>query len=248
VRRVQAGPMFGFGCALALLGFLGEAVGLGVLGWVVGLAVGAGGSTALARGLSRHPAAGLGPANAVTLTRGVLCVGVAAMAADSFTRPAPVSTLATLSAVALVLDAADGSVARRTGTISPLGARFDLEVDAFLILVLSVHVARTTGWWWVLAIGVARYLFVAARVALRWLRGSAPPRYWCKVVAAVQGIVLTVAVAGVLPDRVVAVGLAVALVLLTESFGREAWQLWQARPATASDRAGLARVAGVRDG
>ena len=50
------------------------------------------------------------------------------------------------------------------GTTSPLGARFDMEVDAFLILVLSVYVGRTIGAW-VLAIGVARYAFVAARVA-----------------------------------------------------------------------------------
>ena len=43
--------------------------------------------------------------------------------------------------VALALDGVDGQVARRTGTVSALGARFDMEVDAFLVLVLSVHVA-----------------------------------------------------------------------------------------------------------
>ena len=34
--------------------------------------------------------------------------------------------------------AVDGRVARCTGTVSRLGARFDMEVDAVLILVLAV--------------------------------------------------------------------------------------------------------------
>ena len=53
------------------------------------------------------------------------------------------ATLVVLAAVALVLDGVDGQVARRTGTVSALGARFDMEVDAFLMLVLSVYVASS---------------------------------------------------------------------------------------------------------
>ena len=53
-----------------------------------------------------------------------------------------------------------------------------------------------------LAIGLARYALLAAGRLLPWLRRPLPPRYWCKVVAAVQGIVLTVAAAGVLPHAV----------------------------------------------
>ena len=88
-----------------------------------------------------------------------------ALVADSFESPPPVTVLAALTTVALILDAVDGKVARRTGTSTPLGARFDMEVDAFLILVLSVYVAMSLGPW-VLLIGVMRYAFVAAaRVA-----------------------------------------------------------------------------------
>ncbi len=36
---------------------------------------------------------------------------------------------------------------------------------------------------------------------LPWLRRPVPPRHWRKVVAAIQGIVLTVAAADVLPGR-----------------------------------------------
>jgi phosphatidylglycerophosphate synthase len=189
----------------------------------------------------------LGAANAVTLFRAVLACGVAALATASLTGPAAVPAMVTLATVVLLLDAVDGQVARRTDTVSAFGARFDMEVDAFLILVLSVYVAATTGWW-VLAIGAARYLFVAAKVVWPRLRGSAPPRSWCKVVAALQGVVLTVAVAEVLPHRVTVVALVVSLLLLAESFGREAWQLWHAgsdpRPAPAE----LTVAAGTRDG
>ena len=52
-----------------------------------------------------------------------------------------------LATVGLVLDAVDGWIARRTRTVTALGARFDGEVDAFLILALSVLVARSLGAW-----------------------------------------------------------------------------------------------------
>jgi phosphatidylglycerophosphate synthase len=164
----------------------------------------------------------------VTLARCTLACGVAALVADSFHRSAPVSTLVAMTVVALVLDRVDGWVARRTATASRLGARFDMEVDAFLILLLSVYVARYAGLW-VLAIGLSRYAFVAAGSLLPWLHGDAPPRPWCKVVAAIQGVVLAVATAGILPQLVTDAGLVVALVLLAESFGREGWWLWTHR-------------------
>jgi phosphatidylglycerophosphate synthase len=162
----------------------------------------------------------------------VLVGGVAALTADSFVRPAAVTALVAISAVALALDAVDGWVARRTKSVSPLGARFDMEVDAFLILVLSVYVTHSTGQWWVLFIGAARYAFGAASWLLPWLRGPLPPRYWRKVVAAIPGIVLTVAAAGILPIPVMNVVLGVALALLAESFGSAVWWLWQHRQAT----------------
>ncbi len=112
--------------------------------------------------------------------------------------------------------------------MTEFGARFDMEVDAFLILVLSVIVATSFGWW-VLLIGLARYLLLGAEQVWPWLQQPVPPRYWRKVVAAVQGIVLTVAVADVLPLAVMALALVVALVLLAESFGRDV--LWLAGKA-----------------
>jgi len=170
----------------------------------------------------------LDAADRVTATRAALAVGVAALTVAGFFGEPRVAALVAISTVALVLDAVDGYVARRTGTETAFGARFDMEVDAFLIAVLSVHVAPTFGWW-VLAIGAMRYAYVAAGRLLPWLRRPTPPRYWAKVVAAIQGIVLTVAASRLLPDSVAGVALVVALLLLVESFGRDVVWQWRHR-------------------
>lgn len=226
--RVQAGPLAGFVGLLALLGTLSATVGLGAVGWVVGVLSGAVVGATLNAGLGRHGATGLGPADRVTLVRAELACAVAALTGDSFVRATPVSVLVTLTAVALALDAVDGRVARRTGTVTPLGARFDMEVDAFLIAVLSVYVAPDVGLW-VLAIGAMRYAYVAAGWALPWLRRPTPPRHWAKVVAAVQGVVLLVAASQVLPRAMSQTALVVALALLVESFGADVWWQWRHR-------------------
>jgi phosphatidylglycerophosphate synthase len=224
VSPVRLGPSIGLLSQVMLLVAVAGTVGLTVSGWLVGIACGVATFVALARGLDRYAAGALGPADRVTLVRATLVGAVAALMADAFVRPVAVPALVTLSVVALVLDAVDGWVARRTGTASPLGARFDGEVDAFLILVLSVYVSRSIGPW-VLAIGAARYLFLAAGWLLPWMRAQLPPRYWRKSVAAIQGITLTVAAADVLPRRGTEAVLVVALGLLTESFGRDVWWL-----------------------
>ncbi len=204
--------------------------GLSPAGWAVGVTCGVITNAALTIGRQHYRADRLTRADWVTLARAAVAFGVAALVVDSFGEPVPVATLVPLAALALALDAVDGWVARRTRT-GKLGAQFDGEVDAFLILVLSVYVARSAGAW-VLAIGTARYAFLAAGWPLRWMRAPLPPRFWRKVVAATQGIVLTVAAVGVLPAGVTTGALVVALVLLSESFGRDVLWLWHRRAAT----------------
>ncbi|HEY0451508.1 CDP-alcohol phosphatidyltransferase family protein [Actinophytocola sp.] len=184
----------------------------------------------LAVGLHRAGARTLGPANHVTLARAALTGGVIALVADTMRAPATVPVLVTAASVALAMDGVDGRVARRTGTATRLGARFDMEIDAFLILVLSIHVAMTLGPW-VLAIGAWRYAFVLAGVVLPWLRPPPPPSLASKTVASVQGVVLVVAAAGLLPRAVTTAVVAVALALLTWSFVRDIGWLYRHRPA-----------------
>ena len=188
---VRGGPVLGPLTLVLLLTVLTPVTGLGTVGWFVGLACGAVAFTSVAVGLVRYEHT-VGPADVVTIVRLAMGCAVAALVAESFPVAGPDTALVTLATVALVLDAVDGKIARLTGTISAFGAKLDGEVDAFLMLVLSVYVAASTGWW-VLSIGLVRYVFAAAGWVLPWMRGTLPPRFWRKVVTATEGIVLTVA-------------------------------------------------------
>ena len=217
---LERGPLLGLAGHTALLVLLASTVGLSGPGWVAGVLVGAATALVLSAGLQRTGAAGLGPADRVTLLRTVLTGGVAALVAEAFVRPPAVGVLVGLAAVGLVLDGVDGRVARRTGTASAFGARFDVEADALLVLVLAVHVARDVGLW-VLVIPALRHLFVLAGRELPWLRAPLPPRSWRKVVAVASAVALLLAASALAPRAVTVVALTVALLLLLESFGRD---------------------------
>jgi phosphatidylglycerophosphate synthase len=166
-----------------------------------------------------------GPASWVTLVRATLALIVAGLVLDA---SAPVALLVAVASVALALDLVDGWIARRTRTATAFGARFDGEVDAFLILALSVYVAPDYGAW-VLLIGAARYLFLIGEWLLPWMRAPLPPRRWRKLVAAAQGVVLTVAASGVLAHRPTQALLGAALALLVASMAECVWWLRRRR-------------------
>jgi len=221
------GPVVGLAVETVLLAVLAGTVGLSAGGWLAGAAYAVGLCGLLGLGLRRAGMTKMGPANLVTFTRALMVGGVTAMVVSSLTRPVHLAALVTLVGVALALDGVDGQVARRTGSTSALGARFDMEVDAFLILVLSVFAAGTFGWWTV-AIGAYRYVFVAASWAAPWLTAPLPPKFSRKVVAAAQGVALVVALSHLLPPWLAGAGLALALTSLTWSFGRDIRWLWTA--------------------
>jgi phosphatidylglycerophosphate synthase len=227
MRTIRLATILGILATAALLGVVSAAAGLGFAGWIAGLAAGSAATALIAAARRRSDQPAIHPADWVTLTRAVLCAGVAGLVAASFGRPASITALVTLSTVALVLDAVDGQVARRTGTATTVGARLDGEVDAFLILLLSIAVSRDYGSW-VLVIGAAHYALLLAGWLVPWLAAPLPPRFWRKVVAATQGIVLTVAASG-LPDRLIGmIAVGAALLLLAESFGHDVVWLYRA--------------------
>jgi phosphatidylglycerophosphate synthase len=172
-----------------------------------------------------------GPADRVTLGRTVLIGGCATIAvlALAGSLPARPWWLVALVVPALALDAVDGIVARRTGTSSAAGARLDMEMDAALLLVLSAVAVLSLGWW-VLALGGMRYAFVAAAWFRPQLRGPLPFSQFRRVVAAVQGITLAVALAPVVPVPVAQTAVGISLLLLTASFARDIHTL-ERRPA-----------------
>jgi phosphatidylglycerophosphate synthase len=217
VHRMSWWWCAGGAAALALTSI---AAPLSPAGWAAGGASLLVSTLLLALGLRRRGADRFGAANAVTATRSVLVGVVTALVATTFTQPVPTLLLVVVTAIALLLDGVDGWVARRTGSASELGARFDMEVDAFLLLVLSAEVARALGPW-VLAIGLMRYAFVAVGRMLPWMNAPLPPRSWRKIVTAANGIALTLAMSGLVPSVVAVIAVAAALGLLVESFGRD---------------------------
>jgi phosphatidylglycerophosphate synthase len=215
---------------VAVLIVVAATVNLGPAGMLVGLAFTAGTGILLSRALRRSNGHRWGPADTITYGRLILTGGVAALVADAVTGSVQHAPLIGLAAVALLLDAVDGQVARRTGTTSRLGARFDMEADSVLALVLSVYMATTLGWWAVL-MGLFRYAFVLAGWAMPWLRAAIPPRMTRKVVAASQGVVLVVVSAGLLPTTLAQICVAVTLAAVSWSFAVDIRWLWQAESA-----------------
>ena len=181
-------------------------------------------------GLSRGP--GIGPANRVTTLRATLVVPVAAlMLHPDVLDERAAWWIITLSAAALLLDGVDGRVARRTGSASAFGARFDMELDAALLLSLSVLVWQSGRVGpWVLAIGGIRYAFVLAASVWPVLGGQLPRSGRRKAVCAVQGVALLVALGPTVPAEVAVRAAALALALLVWSFAVDVGWLVRSAP------------------
>ena len=159
-----------------------------------------------------------GPANYVTTVRAILVALVAGVIGHPAT-PEVLWTVLGLTAVMGTLDGLDGWLARRTQMTSVFGARFDMETDALLILVLSVLVwQHEKAGAWVLLCGLMRYGFVAAGWLLPWLARPLRSTRRGQVVAVAQLIGLGVALMPIVPAPPSAVAAASALAALAWSF------------------------------
>ncbi len=179
--------------------------------------------------LSDHrPHERLGPANQVTLLRGVLTALLAGLVGEG--APAIAWTALALGLAASALDGVDGWLARRGGWASPFGARFDMETDALLIAVLALLVwSLGKAGVWVLAAGLMRYAFVAAAYLLPWLARPLPPSRRRQAVCVVQVLSLTLALTPILAPATSAALAAAGLVVLIYSFAVDVH--WLARHA-----------------
>ena len=176
--------------------------------------------------------AGLGAANRVTLARATLVIPIAALVPWSGELgTAGLWWIIATGTVALVLDGVDGRVARATGTVTAEGARFDMELDAFLLLALSILVwsAGPLGPW-VILVGLLRYLFVMAGWVWPVLQGELPESRRRKVACVVQGVALLVALGPIVPPLWALAAAALALAVLIHSFGVDTWWLVRHRP------------------
>ena len=183
----------------------------------------------LAAGLvgAHHPFAHYGRANQVTTLRALLV----ALVAGAIGEPASAGLATAVAGVTLMvtaLDGVDGWLARRSRMASAFGARFDMEVDALLIMVLSITAWRLEkAGAWVLLSGLLRYAFVAAGWLQPWLERRLAPNRRRQTVCVVQIAALNlVMLPAVAPPASVWLS-AVALVALAASFLVDVMWLWR---------------------
>ncbi|MCB1823109.1 MAG: CDP-alcohol phosphatidyltransferase family protein [Candidatus Competibacteraceae bacterium] len=203
------------------------------------LAVFAGLLLALSPFLPQHlPSIIFGAANQITLSRAGMAALAAGLIGQPQMTPAQSWFVAALAGFALALDGIDGWLARRNGLQSPFGARFDMEVDAFFILILAVLVFQSgKAGAWVLLSGLLRYGFVALGYALPWLNRPLPPRKRRQTVCVLQTAALALCLAPpLIPPWATALA-AAALGLLTLSFAVDVRWLWRARRSTLRENA-----------
>lgn len=172
--------------------------------------------------LPSHPHQRFGPANLVTAFRACLVslTGATVLWFDGLaTSNAVLWVMSGVVLVALALDGVDGYLARTYGHESALGARFDMEVDALLILILSLAVVLLEkAGLWVLLIGVMRYGFVVAGWLTPRLNGELFPSVRRKLVCVVQISALCVILVPFVTPPLSTVIAAAALLALVYSF------------------------------
>jgi phosphatidylglycerophosphate synthase len=185
--------------------------------------------------LKHHgPQLRFGPANRVTLGRAVIVSVLAGFALDADQLDDSGRVAISLAALAaLLLDGVDGRLARRSGTATPFGARFDMEVDALTVLALGLLVYRTgQAGAWVLLLGAARYAFALAGWLWPVLTRELAPSWRRKAICVATVVALLVALAPVVPAGIAASLCAAAGFLLIYSFGIDCILLLRGAPSS----------------
>jgi len=142
--------------------------------------------------------------------------------------PAIAAAAVAASVAVTLLDGMDGWLARRHRIASPFGARFDMEIDALLILALSVLAWRHgKAGAWVVASGLMRYGFVAAGAAAPWLRAALEPSRRRQIICILQIAVLALVMLPGLQPPISALLAAAALAALAGSFLIDTVWLWR---------------------
>jgi phosphatidylglycerophosphate synthase len=169
-------------------------------------------------GSRHHPFPEFGAANAVTMARAAL-VALAAGAIGDSDAGSIAAAAAGAALVATLLDGVDGWLARRSGTASAFGARFDMEIDALLIQVLSILAwTHDKAGAWVIFSGLLRYVFVAAGWVWPWMERPLEPSRRRQAVCVVQVVALIAAIEPFVTRPYSATIAATALAVLAGSF------------------------------
>lgn len=175
------------------------------------------------RGLSHHPHDKLGPANTITLYRAAGTAALAGWIPAAALLPDSAFWVISVSAVLLLaMDGVDGYLARRSGLASDFGARFDMEIDALLTLVMSLFLWQSGEMGlWIVSLGLMRYGFVLASTVLPALGRPLFPSFRRKLVCVIQLAALCVMLTPAVKSELSTVIGISACLLLSASFLRD---------------------------
>lgn len=175
-----------------------------------------------------YPHRHFGWCNAVTLTRAAAVCWLAGLwfAVDTAWQGSIAWGASIAGLSLLVLDGVDGWLARRLGNSSSFGARFDMEVDSLLALVLAVLAWQTDKVGaWVVMLGLFRPAFILAGWSWHKLAAPLPPSGIRKLICVLQVGALAAMLAPVVTAPMANALAITILALLVWSFGRDMWWL-----------------------
>jgi phosphatidylglycerophosphate synthase len=158
------------------------------------------------------PRGSFGLGNGVTFARLLLASSIG-IVPDSV----PTLVLGGVVLVVFALDGLDGLVAERRGENSEFGAHFDMEVDAYFVLLIGLELFQRGRYGaWVLGAGLLRYAYVLC-LALIPAKSGHQPR-WAHGRHAFTALMLGLTLGMVLGDPFGTVATAVGCGLVTASF------------------------------
>ena len=174
---------------------------------------------------ANHPFAIFGQANQVTTARAVF-VALVAGAIGEEAAPIIAASVAAAAMAVTIMDGVDGRLARGNRMSSAFGARYDMEVDALLILVLSILAfTHDKAGAWVIVSGLMRYVFVAAGWTWPWMERPLMPSRRRQAACVIQIVALIVIVEPMVTRPTSELVAAFALGMLSASFLADTWWL-----------------------
>jgi phosphatidylglycerophosphate synthase len=170
------------------------------------------------------PNGGFGAGNALTALRWLIAsyVGLA---------PASVPTwvLGLIVLAVFALDGLDGWVATRRGERSEFGAHFDMETDAYFVLLIGLTLLfRGRYGAWILVVGLLRYVYVVTLALVPARRGDKPRFTFGR--HAFTGLMLGFTLGMVLGEPFATVATLIGCGLVTASFAHSFYWSYSAPP------------------
>lgn len=119
---------------------------------------------------------------------------------------------------AVLLDFIDGLLARKYKQSSFFGHSFDVEVDAFFVLLMCFYYFQFEDiGWWILLPGVLRYIYIAMTSAVVKTNFKEKKRKYSTIIAGIFFVILLTCL--ISPTKFRSPALLIGAVLITASFG-----------------------------